>query len=531
MEESYKGEIEVLWRKISRLISKALNPQQILLGIAEEATKMLRADAAAVRLVEKEHLTLVEGYRLSEEYKARVRLIKVGEGLVGKVAQLKRPLFSQDIEKDPKIFYPEIGKKEGIVSLICVPIMAEDRLLGTFNVYSKKRRTWTVREAEILGLLGEQLALNLERIKDLQTLKEKSIRDDLTGLYSRSYFLARAKEEIVRSSREGNCLSFLFCDIDNFRAINRIQGYAEGDKVLCQAAKIIKSSAREEDTVCRYGGDEFVILLPRTDPSQAAQIAERIRQACVIRVKEAKDYPSLSISIGIASYPIHGSFVKDILAKADRSMIFAKHHPEKGMFVWDEWKATDTKEIYKEEVLPEVIYALAETVNMKNGYTAGHSRVVSQQALLFAKKIGLQEQRIKRIGIAAFLHDIGKLAIPTHILNKPSSLTQKEWKIVKRHTEDGASIIRYIRGLKEIIPIIRAVHERWDGKGYPDGLAGEQIPLEARIIALVGAYQALISDRPYRKKFGKQEAIKKLQDEAGKQFDPKLVQTFLEILS
>ncbi len=527
MEKSYKEEIEALWR-VSQLISKAREPQQVILGIAKEATKILRADAASIRVLEKENLTFVGGYGLSEEYRAEVPL-KIGEGLVGIVAQQKRALSSNDISKDRRILYPEVGEKEGIVSLICAPILAEDKLLGTLTVYSKKSRTWTKEEAKMLTMLAEQTAFSLEKIENLQALKEKSIQDELTGLYSRFYFLARAKEEIARSSREGNYLSFLFCDIDNFKAINRTQGYAEGDKVLCRVAKIIKSPLRKEDTACRYGGDEFAVLLPKTDPFQTAKIAKRIHEA-FIRAGEAKDHPSLSISIGIASYPIHGSSIEDIIAKADRSMVFAKHHPEKKIFIWDEWKVTDVEKFYKEEVLPEVIYALAETVNIKNGYTGEHSRLVSQQASLLAKKIGLEEERIKRTGTAALLHDIGKLAIPTYILNKPTSLTQKEWKIVKRHAEHGARITRYIRGLKGTIPIVRAIHERWDGKGYPDGLAGEQIPLEARIIALVDTYQALISDRPYRKKFSKEKAIKKLQDETGKQFDPKLVQAFLEIL-
>jgi putative nucleotidyltransferase with HDIG domain len=167
---------------------------------------------------------------------------------------------------------------------------------------------------------------------------------------------------------------------------------------------------------------------------------------------------------------------------------------------------------------------------MKNGYTGEHSRLVAEQALLLAKKIGLKEERIERIKTAALLHDIGKLTIPTYLLNKPASLTQKEWEIVKKHAENSTRIIRYIRGLREIIPIVRAIHERWDGRGYPDGLAGEKIPLETRIIALVDTYQALISDRPYRKKFSRKEAIRKLQEESGKQFDPELVEAFLDIL-
>ncbi|MBC7189600.1 diguanylate cyclase, partial [Candidatus Aerophobetes bacterium] len=265
MKEKCEREIESLWKRVSYLISKATQPQEIILGIAKEGVNLLHADAASVRLLEGENLTLVGGYGLSEEYKAKIPL-KMGEGLVGKVAKLKKPLFSEDIEKDKRILYPEVGRKEGIASLVCVPVIAEDRLLGTFTVYSKNKRAWSEKEVEMLSLLAEQLALTLERIKDLETLREKSIKDELTGLYSRSYFLARTKEELARASREKGAVSFLFCDIDNFKAVNRTQGYKEGDKVLCKVAKLIKSSVRKEDVVCRYGGDEFVVLLPRTYP-------------------------------------------------------------------------------------------------------------------------------------------------------------------------------------------------------------------------------------------------------------------------
>ena len=528
MKENREEEIESLWKRVSYLISKARQPQEIILGIAKEAKDLLRADAASVRLLEDENLILVGGYGLSEEYKTKIPL-KMGEGLVGKVAKLRKPLISEDIEKDPQILYPEVDRKEGIVSLICVPILAEGRLFGTFTIYSKNKRSWDKKEAEVLSLLSEQLALSLERIKDLQTLREKSIQDELSGLYSRSYLLARAKEELARASREKGSVSFLFCDIDNFKAVNRTQGYKEGDKVLCKMANIIKSSVRKEDVVCRYGGDEFVVLLPRTYPSKAKKIAQRIHDACTRAQKSTTPFP-LSVSIGITSYPLHASSIEDLIGKANRSMLFAKYHPEKKTFIWDEWEIEDAGKLYQEEVLPEVIYTLAETVNMKNGYTGEHSRLVAEQATLLARKIGLEEKRIKKIKTAALLHDVGKLTIPSYILNKPASLTLKEREIIEKHAENSARIVRYIRGLNKIIPIVRAIHERWDGKGYPDGLVGEKIPLEARIISLVDAFQALISDRPYRKKFSKKKVIEELQNGSGKQFDPKLVKVFLKIL-
>ena len=169
-------------------------------------------------------------------------------------------------------------------------------------------------------------------------------------------------------------------------------------------------------------------------------------------------------------------------------------------------------------------------MNIKNGYPSEHSKLVSERASRLAKKIGLGAKSIRTIKTASLLYDIGKLIAPGYILNKPAPLNQEEWEIIKRIAENSVRIIRYIKGLENVIPVVREIREKWDGKGYPDGLSGEQISLEARVIALADAYQALISTRPYRKKLSKEEAIKKLQEEAGKKFDPKLVQEFIKTL-
>lgn len=292
METDYKEKIWALWRRISQLISRAEGPQEIISGIAREAANFVGADAASVRLLEEKELVLVGGYRLTDEYKAKTPL-KIGEGLVGKVAELRKALFSQNIQKDSRILYPETGKKEGIFSLICVPVIAENELLGTFAAYSKKERMWGEKDAELLSLLAEQLAFNLLRVKDMQRLKERAMRDELTDLYSRSYFLARCKEEVARASREKKPVSFLFGDVDNFKAINKLQGYKEGDKILCQVAKTLNSCVREEDIVCRYGGDEFALLLPRANSFFASKVAERIHKKLSLLTGEDGIYPTL----------------------------------------------------------------------------------------------------------------------------------------------------------------------------------------------------------------------------------------------
>lgn len=530
MEKRYKEENKSLWN-ISKLIFRAQKPEQVILGILKETTRLLNGDSSFIWILQEKNLNLVKGYKLGREYLSKISL-KIEEEFIKKNIKINQTFSSSNIEKDSRIFFPEILKKEGVVSLICTPVKAEDKLIGILTVFSKKNKVWTKRENRIVNMLAEQTAHILERMRYQKHLEESSIRDGLTGLYSRVYFLTRAEEEIARSSRKKEYVSFLFCDIDKFKAYNRIEGYSEGDRLLCQTAKSIEFSLRKEDTLCRYGGDEFVILLPNTDPSQAERIAKRVHKAFIKTIEADTHALLLNLSIGIASYPIHGSSIEDILVKADRSMVFAKHSSTgKKVYIWNQWKIKVSEpNFYEEDLLPEIIYALANTVNLKDGYTSEHSRCVSEQASLFAKRIGLGEKSIRIIKTASLLYDIGKLIIPGHILNKPAPLNQEEWEIIKRIAENSTRIIKYIRGLENIIPIIREIRETWDGKGYPNGLSGEQISTEARLIALVDTYQALISTRPYRKKLRKEEAIKELQNEAGKKFDPKLVQDFLQIL-
>lgn len=527
MRERERKELKVLW-EIARLTSEKVDINRILAVITEKAAKLIRGDASSIRLLtEKNNLEVVAGYNLSEKYKSSIPL-KIGKGIVGKVAQQKRALFSNDISKDPRILYPEVGKEEKIKSLVCTPLLSKEKLLGTIAVYRKRSQAFSTKEIHLLYVLAEQAALTIERAALLAELKEKVIHDELTGLHSRGYFLSRAKEEFARAFREKESTSFLFCDVDDFKAINKVHGYKEGDKILCQVAEVIRTSVRKEDVVSRYGGDEFVVLLSRKNSLRAAKVAERIHEKLSLVAKEGGTYPTLSI--GVVSYPEHGDSLEDIIGKADISMVFAKYHTGKKTIVWGEWEKTDVEKLYTQDILPELVYALAHVVDEKDGYTTEHSRLLSQQATLIAEKMGIQKKEIDIINMASLLHDIGKLSIPAHILNKPGGLTEKEKKIVRKHSKAGEKILKRVKGLEGVVPLVRATHETWDGKGYPKGLKGERIPLGARIIAVVDSYSAMCSDRPYRKKLNHKEAIKELKKRAGSQFDPKVVQAFLDII-
>jgi len=529
MEKNYKDENKSLW-KITELISKSQKPELLVSGILKEATKLLDANASFIWLLQENSLNLSKGYHLGTD--SISKLSSVIENEFKKLDnRFNYPFTSSNIEKDNGVLFSEILKKEDLTSFTCIP-MKNKTLFAILAVFNKNRRIWTKKENRKLIKIAEQTVCTLERMNYLKKLEECTIRDGLTGLYSRIYFLNRSKEEMMRAHRKEEHVSFLFCDIDKFKNCNKIEGYTEGDRLLCNTAIAIKSSLRKEDTLCRYGGDEFIILLPNTDSSQAKRIAKRVHRSFVKAVEPKKHAILINLSIGIATYPDHGTSLEDILEKADRSMAFAKYSStDDKIFIWNQWKTKNNELcLHEEDLLPEIVQALAKTVNLKDGYTSEHSKRVSKMASIFAKEIGLGEKSLRIIKKAALLYDIGKLIIPDHILNKPAPLNEEEWEIIKRNAKNSSRILKYIKGLENIIPTIREIRETWNGKGYPKGLSGDQISIEARLIALVDTYQALISTRPYRKKLEKEEAIKELVNEAGKKFDPKLVQKFVQII-
>ncbi|MCD6406412.1 diguanylate cyclase [Candidatus Aerophobetes bacterium] len=417
-------------------------------------------------------------------------------------------------------------EKLGFPSIVYFSFFSGKKPLGFSVLCSKKEHFNPSRE--LLFKLGEDVTFLLEKIRFIHNLREKSIRDGLTGLFARGYFIARLREEISRAERKGEKVCLLFCDIDDFKAINRTLGYSEGDRVLCRLSHLIGSCLRKEDLVCRYGGDEFAVLLPSTDHSGAREVAKRILAEIKAQTTRGEFLPSLSI--GVVCYPDDANSLEDIMVKADISAIFAKHCPEEKIITWGNWESIQEKKFSSREIIPEVIYALAEVADEKNSYVSSHSKLLSQEAVSLARKMGLDEERARKTEMVALLHDIGNLAVPEYILNKPGSLTDKEWEIVRQHPLYSVQFLSKMRGLDDLAAPVRSVHERWDGKGYPNGISGEDIPIESRIVFVVCAFRAMLSERPYRKRLTRKQAVEELKSQAGKQFDPGVVRVFLNTL-
>jgi len=362
--------------------------------------------------------------------------------------------------------------------------------------------------------------------------------DGLTGICSHRMLQQVMDTEVSRAGRYSRDLSVVMFDLDDFKASNESFGHEEGDQLLCWLAAHISSSIRGVDTVARYGGDEFVLVLPETADKAAELVADRIRQAVEKGAgrKSALNAPACTISAGVASLTDDIKTRHALLLAADVALYRAKREGKNQIAVYEPGMNKDyrTNSARLKTLLVDqsfgAIEALSAAVDAKDSNTRGHSEAVTAYAVALARKLGLSESELENVRAAALLHDIGKIGMPDAILKKPGSLEQGEWEVVESHTVVGSDILEKIQQLKTIIPGVRHHHERVDGMGYPNGLKGAQIPLIARIIALADAFDAMVSDRSYRKAMPRKQAIEEIQRCAGTQFDPQLVKLFVGVL-
>ena len=396
--------------------------------------------------------------------------------------------------------------------------------------------------------------LNRDIINSNKKLKQLSVKDSHTGLYNHRYLEEIIEIEFYRAKRYGNPFSAIMLDLDYFKSINDVYGHQFGDLVLKQVAEQLKKGLRRYDVVIRYGGEEFVVLFPVTDRPTALVLAHRLLEAMNLHTFGNKKHEiKLKLSIAVAAYP-EDRIVKgmDLIELADQILNRAKESggnrvyssldikKSKRLFSVKNGKESQGVRFLKDKIdklnkranqsLIEAIFAFAKTIELKDKHTGRHVEMTVKYATEVAKKLQLSNDEIENIRQASILHDLGKIGISEKILMKKGKLTKEEFEEIKKHPQIGADIIRPLHFLHNIIPLVLYHHEMWDGKGYPSGLKGEDIPIGARIISVADVYQALTSDRPYRKAFTKSKAIQIIKKDSGSHFDPNVVNAFLGIL-
>ena len=330
-----------------------------------------------------------------------------------------------------------------------------------------------------------------------------SFHDQLTGLYNRRYFENKLNE---MDTKENLPISIIMGDLNGLKIVNDSFGHVVGDRFLVAAANVIQSSCSGSDVAVRYGGDEFAILLANTDEKKAEKVIAGIQDSAS-KIKQANI--ELSISFGYATKTKSSEALSEILVSAENQMYRHKFDSRSNMH-------------------SKTIKIIMNTLFEKSPRESEHSKRVSELCALLAREMEFSKDDVDRIRIAGLVHDIGKISIEECILNKKEPLTNEEWNAIRNHADSGWRILSSSTDFSEIATVIRAHHERWDGKGYPCGLKAEEIPLEARMISVADSFDAMTSDRPYHNKLSQKQAISELKRCAGAQFDPQVVDIFID---
>ncbi|MCU0652304.1 MAG: diguanylate cyclase, partial [Candidatus Omnitrophica bacterium] len=503
-------------------------------------------------LIGKTDLELCWPRYLTERYMSDDREV----AKTGKAKHLEEPLFDKNgsqiiIEVVKTPIFNGKGDVVGVIGIghdITLRKQEEEELQKYRDQLEELVKERTVKlEKEISEhkqAESEKVNLNKELIKTNKRLSQLSLIDLHTGLYNHRYLNDIIEAEFHRAKRYSYPLSVIMLDLDYFKSINDVYGHQFGDLVLKQFAGQLRKIVRRYDTLVRYGGEEFIIVSPSVDRQSAISFAQRMLEAINLFDFGNKSHGvRLKLSIAVASFP-EDEIARgmDLVELTDRILNQAKESG--GNKVYSAIDIKNHKSVIpiqesndvlflKSKIgkltkranqgLMESIFAFAKTIEVKDRYTGEHVERTVHYATEIAQAMELSEHEIEHIQQASVLHDLGKIGISEKILYKKSKLTRREFEEIKRHPQIGVDIIRPVHFLHSIIPFVLHHHEKWNGTGYPYGLKGDAIPLGARIVSVADVYQALISDRPYRKAYSLKDALKILQQESGVLLDPYIV--------
>jgi diguanylate cyclase (GGDEF)-like protein len=516
----------------SSILSSSLDIQEIFGAFIAELKKVVDVAWASIVLTEENNLHCVAlSSREGSAYQVgdRVPLESTGTGWV--VTQ-KKSFIEPDISREMYFTTGQGFYQMGLRTMAYLPLLAKGRAIGSFIVASKLPSAYSQRHIKLLEQLASQIALPLENSQLYAKAEKKARVDELTRLLNRRSLDEMIDTEIGRHSRYGGVFTLAILDLDSFKSFNDSYGHLSGDRLLRDVGHVIKSAIRNVDLAFRYGGDEFAILLPQTNIGDALQVLERVREK-IARVVDSGDIHVTS-SIGLASWPDDGISHTDIIAAADSTLYRAKRSGGNRSYCAS---GTSSSSPLSEAVAGRnnsidtkyfsFISALSETFDSKSYLGSSHSKKVTECALALAKSLKLEPSQAGRLEACALLHDIGKIGINDAILNKSDGLTAAEEAEVKKHPQIGADIVSRIPQMAACARGILHHHECFDGSGYPEGLKGEDIPLESRIIAVADMFISLTCERPPSDSMTVEQAMEELKQCSGKRFDPSLVEAFI----
>lgn len=528
-------------KEFSLNISKSLNVNEILEELTEVIQKTIAVKKVFICIADKKNVCyeIVHSTSLLD---SKVFTIKRDNPLVSWLENSNECLLMRDFKRT--IGYKSMWENEKRqlldLGIECfVPLKDDSGMVGIVLLSAKDKNTnFTYNDINFLDSVNSIGSIAVKNSQLFEKVFMEARTDELTGLLNRKYFYEVLQREYERS--KGGSLSLIILNIDDFKLYNQLYGNKEGDIALQNISQIISASVGENGFVARYSGKEFAVILPSYDVLSARNLAEVIRKQILNMNKHESDYTikMLTVSEGICSIPYAASNVKQLIDNVDMAIYTVKHNGKNAIMVYTGIEQKIEREnkdstphrgnIYSE--FAPTIYALTAAIDTKDHYTFNHSKNVAYYATELAYAYGMNEDFIEIVREAGLLHDIGKIGIPEQILNKPGKLTTEEYQIIKGHVENSIGIIRHLPSLDYVIPAVIGHHERYDGNGYPRGIANEDIPVSARILCIADPFDAMISVRPYKKPYSISVAVKILKDQAGLQFDPKLVPIFIELV-
>ncbi len=528
-------------KEFSYHISKSLNVDEILQELSEVIQKTINVKRIYFCIADKKN-TCYEFVHSTNPLDQKTFTIKADNPLITCLENSNECLLMRDFKGTVayKSMWEDEKKQLQELGIECiVPLKDDNDLIGIILLSEKeKKANYVYKDISFLDSVNSIGSIAVKNSKLFEKVYLEARTDELTGLLNRKYFYKILQEEYEKN-KDGS-LALIILNIDDFKLYNQLYGNREGDIALQKVAQIMTASVGSNGYVARYSGKEFAIILPAYDVFAAKNLAEAIRMQIMNMNKREADYAlkMLTVSGGICSIPYAASNVKQLIDNADMAIYTVKHNGKNAIMVYTgreqgfERKTMDfikRKEIIYSEYAP-TIYALTAAIDTKDHYTFSHSTSVAYYATELAYAYGMNEDCVEIVREAALLHDIGKIGIPEQILNKPGKLTEEEYEIVKGHVEHSISIIRHLPSLDYVIPAVIGHHERYDGLGYPRRIAKEDIPISARILCIADSFDAMISERPYKKPYSIGTALKILKEQAGLQFDPKLVPIFVELV-
>jgi diguanylate cyclase (GGDEF)-like protein len=547
---------------ISKTAISSEDAEQMLADIVAEIQKTFRFDHIGIGILDYVTKEIEIKAEAGSTAQAKGKRIPLGVGIVGRVARTNERALVQNAGD---------GHLLGILpesrAVLCIPITYGDSLLGVLNVESREENAFSSQDVLIMSTLADLLATALHNAFVFQKLQQQSITDGLTGIKTRRFFWEALSSEWKRASRSGRPFSVVLIDLDKFKEVNDTFGHLEGDLVLARVGRLLEQRCRQSNVVARYGGDEFIILMPETGVDQAQALAERLRLWLAQDAMLAEH--AITGSFGVASFPAHGFSAEDIIRVADAGMYSAKHAGGNRVSMAEEFGdgehvaaqrqqlstyiegflqreqagSDDLEELASTlrrlcgdgddcnvHVLKESIEALARAAESREFHAAGHGDMVGRYAELIGRALALPPDEIVELAYAARVHDVGKIFVPERIVTKAGTLTEQEYAQMKMHARMGAEIVGTIPGSLMLQKAVEHHHEAFDGSGYPNGLRGEEIPLWGRILALADAFVNMTTERSFAAAKTTEQALAEIEKLSGTRYDGMLVRVLLRQL-